>query len=568
MKRPADERGAVAVFLAVTVSLLVLMAAFAVDLGMQRVVRRDMQALADVVALDLARELNGRSQTQLAPAIDIAAPTSALSASIARNGDTMGDNLVVSADWGAWDGTTFDTAAEPPTAVKVTAGADIDFSFTSGRGGASRTAIGSTIKTACYTLGSFAARFRSGDSALIATLVEPMNELLRPQANIDAASYTGLANATASLDEIAAALNLGTTSGLLTATVTARRLIEASIRVLNGQTPRNALAISALEQLVKGQASLDTPVLLTKVLSISPSDTAAFQAKLHVLDLVAGTILVADGVNGFKLGNGNLGAKVAGVASLTTAELSVIERPQLACGPFGSAAANAQTSQVRGSATAKFELPTINLGGGDIVQTAPSTVLLDVNLGNAAGRLLAEPVCRSGTPNDPDLMQVGVRSGISTLGLSTKLFFKTTLNVVGVGMVDVTWSQMASAGVPMPDTETVADLKVPPNDNQPVSTGGGSLALGDVVVAANATNIVATLKTVGTSVPLGPIELQLAPIAQQLAVHAAVNGRLDTLATNIDSYLTPLLTLMGLRVSGADVLAVGRPVCGAPVLRG
>lgn len=546
--------------------VLMLVAALAVDIGMQRVARTDMQSLADVVALDLSRDLTGQNRSTYSQS-DLQA---AADASRDRNTTTLGDGQSVTPELGIISSTgVYTTAAadQKPNAVKVTATTSVNFSFSSLTGGATRTAIGSTIKTACYTLGSFAARFRSGDSALIATLVEPMNELLRPQANLDAASYTGLANATASLDEIAAALNLGTTDDLLTGTVTARRLIEASIRVLNGQTPRNALAISALEQLVMGRASLDTPVLLTKVLSISPSDTAALQAKLHVLDLVAGTILVADGVNGFKLGNGNLGAKVAGVASLTTAELSVIERPRQACGPFGSAAANAQTSQVRGSAMAKFELPTINLGGGDIVQTSPSTVLLDVNLGNATGRLLAEPVCRSGTPNDPDLMQVGVRSGLSTLRLSTELFFRTTLDV-DVGMVDVTWSQLASAGVPMPDTETVADLEVPPNDNQPVSTGGGSLALGDVVVAANATNIVATLKKDGTSVSLDRIEPQLAPIAQQLAVHAAVNGRLDTLATNIDSYLTPLLTLMGLRVSGADVLAVGRPVCGAPVLRG
>ena len=67
----AEERGAVAVFLAVTVALVVGIGTLAVDLGMQRVVRRDMQALADVAALDLARELDGRTISELAAELGI-----------------------------------------------------------------------------------------------------------------------------------------------------------------------------------------------------------------------------------------------------------------------------------------------------------------------------------------------------------------------------------------------------------------------------------------------------------------------------------------------------------------
>ena len=58
MNRRRDERGAVAVLTAALLTALVVMAAFVVDIGMQRVARRDMQALADVVALDLSRELD------------------------------------------------------------------------------------------------------------------------------------------------------------------------------------------------------------------------------------------------------------------------------------------------------------------------------------------------------------------------------------------------------------------------------------------------------------------------------------------------------------------------------
>lgn len=575
MSRRRDERGAVAVFLGVSVSLLVLIAAFAVDLGMQRVVRRDMQALADVVALDLARELDGKkTQAQLAAAIDPTSPTSALSVSLARNSTTLGDAPTVTAQLGAWDGTVFDTTVDPPSAVKVTASSKVAFAFRPGDGAATRTAVGSTIKSACFALGSFAARFRSGNSALISTLLSPMNELLRPQANIDAVSYVGLANAQVTLDELAVAAGLASTEELLTSTITAAKLIQAAITVLQAGGASNSVAIGALDQLLKGQANLTTPILLTDVINVSPTDTAALQTDLSVLDLVAGAILVADGSSGIKLGNGNLGAKIAGVASLTTAEISVIQGAQTACGPFGSAEATATASQVSGAVQAKLELPTINLGGGDIVQTAPSVISLNLSLGTAEGRLAAEPECHAGTLADPDKTTVGVTTALATLAFTTTLGFRTTLNIVGLGNVTVTWNQAASAGQPMPGGSETVELLTPPNDTTPKEAGTGDAGLGGATVLKVATDIKATVKLLGVDVPLTATEVTtllmpvLQPIINLLAINPIVDGRLDTLAASIDSYLSPLLTLLGINVAGADLFSVGRPVCGAPVLRG
>ena len=342
------------------------------------------------------------------------------------------------------------------------------------------------------------------------------------------------------------------------------------MQVLSAESPPNTVAIDALDKLAKGQAQLDTPLLLTKVVSVSPTDAAALQAQLSVLDAVAGAILVADGTHGFQLGNGNLGTKIAELASLSSAELMVIERPQIACGAVGSTASRAQTSQVSGSAAAKLEIPTINLGGGDIVQTQPATVALTVSLGNATAQLAGEPDCNAGTALDPDRMQVAVQSGVATYSLSTTLGFKTTFNIAGTGNVEVTWTQTAGTAQLMPDTATTANLAIPPNDTTPVSTGTGDAGLGGVTVVSAPTNIVATTKVAGVTVPVAEAVVAplLQPIATSLAAHANVDGRLDTLAASIDGYLTPLLTLLGLNVAGADVFAIGRPVCGAPVLRG
>lgn len=576
-----DQRGAVIPMVALLLVALMGMAAFGVDIGMQRVARRDMQALADAVALDLARLLDGRTAKQVEDGdAEHDSLTTTLNRSAGRNDDdTLGDAPTVTAvlvELDALGKPVYAGSAlkdvpdgEVPDGVLVTAATSVDFGFAQGQGGATRTALGVTIKTACYSLGSFAARFRSGDSTVIATLVDPMNELLRPQANLSAADYTGLASAFVSLDELAAAdSTVVSTEELLTSTLTVADLIDLAVAVLSAETPPNSVALDALDQLAKGQAELTTPVLITDVVSVSPTDTAALQAQLSVLDLVTGAILVADGVHGFQLGNGNLGTKIAGVASLTSATLSVTERPQIACGALGSPESHAQTSQVDGTALAQMNIPTINLGGGDIVQTAPATVTITVALGNATGQLASQPTCASGTLADPDTVPVSVQSGLATYSLTTTLGFKTTLNIATIGNVEVTWNQAASAQQLMPDETTLATLLVPPNDTTPVSTGSGDAGLGGATVATTATDVVATVKTTGVAVPEATVAPLLAPIAAALSTHVNVDGRLDTLAASVDSYLTPLLTLLGLNISGADVFAFGNPVCGAPELRG
>jgi len=51
----------VLVLVAIVLSTLIGFTSLAIDIGYQRVVRRDMQAVADVVALDLSRRLDGRT---------------------------------------------------------------------------------------------------------------------------------------------------------------------------------------------------------------------------------------------------------------------------------------------------------------------------------------------------------------------------------------------------------------------------------------------------------------------------------------------------------------------------
>jgi uncharacterized membrane protein len=148
-ERHRGEGGAILPMVAMFMSVLIGASALAVDLGQLRVGRVDMQALADVVALDLAREVDGR-QTQVIQADP--AWAQARVQSVARNNQTFGTAPTVTAQLGTFStatGTfTPTTGAVVPTAVRVTASTSVDFAFRSGDGIVARTAVAMSDSTA------------------------------------------------------------------------------------------------------------------------------------------------------------------------------------------------------------------------------------------------------------------------------------------------------------------------------------------------------------------------------------------------------------------------------------
>jgi len=576
MHRHSSEKGAVTMMTALFLVVIVGIAAMAVDLGMQRVSKRDMQALSDVVALDMARLLDG--ETQAGTLVASQEWLDAQAQSVARNGDTLGITPTVEVEVGTLGTPNVATPtvrpfipalpADPatvPTAVRVRSSSAVDFAFYPGRGSVVAAAIAESSKTACWQLGSYAARFRSGDSALISTLVGPMNELIRPQANLDAVSYQGVANAQVTLNEIAADAAVGTTTDLLTSTVTVSSLLQATIGALGRQSPPNNVAISALNQMLNGQASLSTPILLTNVISISPTNTAALETKLDVLNLITGSILVADGQHAVSVPN--LSPQVGGNLAPLTASAYIIEKPQMECTAPGNPTAHTETSQLHLDATMKLQAQSINgiTGVTGVVQTPESTVTIAVDVGRAEGDLVAPgPVCNAGTVASPDLETVSVGTGLTTLNISTTLHFKVDMNVLGVGAVEINFDQAATATQPVGPASN-ATLLIPPNDTTPVSTGSPA-PFGNFTIATVATNVQATTKVLGVDVPVtgAPLDLvvsALATVTAQLAVNAALTQPLNGLVTNVNNLVTPLETLLGIRLGGADVWAIGRPTC-------
>ena len=164
--------------------VLLMVSAFAIDLGMQRAGRRDMQAVADLVALDMGRLIDGRTRAQIeAGNGDKPSAATQLGWSVANNdNDTIGSSPSVTAYWVELSDRrqlrrrpaacrSRSRPAAVPTGVVVRAATDVGFAFAGVTGVASgdveRTAVALAEESACFRLGSYAARLNSSSSALL-----------------------------------------------------------------------------------------------------------------------------------------------------------------------------------------------------------------------------------------------------------------------------------------------------------------------------------------------------------------------------------------------------------------
>ena len=571
--RHRDERGAVAILTAVCLVLVVTSAAFAVDLGMQRVVRSDMQALADAVALDAARLLDGRDAGDIRTGSN-GRPSLAtvVEASWERNKDSaLGDveepaarlvTLVEDAN-GALEAGPGDVAdGEIPDGVAVTVSGSVGFAFSTGRGGATRSAIGTNQHTACFSLGSFAAAVNGGDAQVLAAL----NGLLG--VNLTLASYRALADADVTLDQLAATGQAGTVDHLLTGSVTIASVYAATVAAL--QAEGSTAAVTALNGLVAATANLAKPLVLGNLLAIDPDDDAALGVDINVLDLVAGTALIANGTNAVAVPSLSAGTATVGTATST---LVVTQRAQIACGAVGEA--TARTSQVGGTLVLPLTLPNVN------GFTATTTgAVLTVGVGDAEGTITSPvPACGSGTAASPDTLNVAVTANAATLSAAVPLHLKKTVAVpVGLGTisVDVSFDVDVPASVtPLAAGTGTAALSVPPNDDTAKSIGN-AVQLSPFSTGATPTKSDVKVElTGGGDVPAalgGTVSAVVDPLVSATLgmVNTAVVGQaLNPLIASINTdLLGPLSTLLGVKVSGADVFAVGRPACESPRIAG
>ena len=586
---PKEERGAVAVVAAFGLVIVMAVAATVMDIGTLRVARTDMQSLADVVALDLVRDLDGRSVAQLQPVVNADAVSS-----IARNTTTVGTRPTATVELGSTSsgGQFVPMASGSPTAVRVSVGTNVSFAFAgiigSHGGSTSRAAIANTSSNACFRLGSFAAALRTGDSAIAGVFESMLGSSSALGISMTSVGYMGLINSSIGLDALAAQMGFGTPEALVQqGNVSVKNLFSASAQVLNAKGDTSAGAVMGQ---IAAKVNATVVANVGNILSVGSGQGAG--AAINAVDLLGGAALGAALIANIADHNNLLHTGVAWSAphaSNGDIALTVIEAPKQGCGLPGTATAT--TGQMQLITAIGFNLPNSVAGLSDSnatdLTTKQASIAVDAELGGATGTL-------TGTTCSTSLTETRVRISTRFTKLSVSLPFQLngTISATGIvpaALVPAILKNAANLQVQLhlqmkasSYVETAAQggtqdtlYDVPPhnyNDPQP-SPGSSSSYLGlaapsvSVDLANSTATLVAKVAGVNVTAAVDVTKLDLSSITTA-AASSVIGTSLAEVVGNLNNALTPVAQLLGIRFAGADLFGVPTPTCSRPRLIG
>lgn len=530
-RRGRQDRGAVLLLTAIAMPLLLLMASFAVDLGRQRAARRSMQAKADVIALDLARLIDGSTT---AGAINYSA---ALAASAARNNVPLAK--VESVQWGTLDVATkkfIACASCIPQAVKVTTHDSVDRVFQAGDGEVTRSAVGASSAIAGFSIGSFAAAINP---------VNPndatgglLNALLGDALNTTVLGYSGLASANLTYLQIANELGLGTPSELFTGDVSAYDALRAQAEILRRDSP-DAAQLAVLDSVLAVPNSPLRDVTVGEVANVQAGgENAALLSTVNVLDFVSASAFLANGTSGLSIPSALLG--IPGLS--TNLGLNLIQAPQTAFGPLGT---QARTSQA--DLTAGIPIASTTACGSTTALITLLTSLLGT-VGNLLNLLLGAPLC--GGLNRLVNLDVTASLGIhlaNATGTIDRIACTATNEQLGIGVQ----SGLVSATLTLSITARIGSTNLTPIGVLLGTTGSGASSRADFVLPPELFDRFKQTTPPSGNLGIVPTQLDTAGLGLFLApLHAVI----DPVVASLDTKLVqPLTKMLGVRVASADV---------------
>jgi tight adherence protein G len=543
-RRSPDERGTVLVVVSIAMVVMIGSAALAVDIGQMTNKNRTLQAVADAVALDAARNLGGQNVGSLSAAGG--SFMNALAESATRN-KFSASNLTVefgtlSPNWAAMT-----NSSDVPTAVRVTARGDTKFAFRPGSANTTRSATAIMENQAGFSIGSYLASIPAGGDGIL-------NALFGDAFHLNAVSYTGLVNANLSLEEIG--LNMPVTAlsptELLSTSVGIRDFMLASIAALNAKG--NTAAANVLNTMILN-ASLTGSVKLGDFITVvSGGEEAAAEAALDVLQLITASAFVIEKNSGHALSIPTTTVSIPGIASIT-ASATVIEPAKWIFGPVGS---SVSTAQVRLSVNPVINISTSNsttpcnltlsnllglvgcllyLTGMPIGVTLNGALPIDVTAAGATGTLAA--INCGGTPG------ITVNTSTQAVTLNTAASLNLNVRLAGSNLLNAARINLAAGAKTSPGNYVTSFLS--PSEFGPShakSVGSSALGFNGLlnVTTANVSILNSSLLSGVTS-----------GLIQGLAVPV-----LNSLLTSIDNALiVPLTKVLGVKLGGADVAALG-----------
>jgi uncharacterized membrane protein len=542
------DRGATIPIVALLLPILILMTAFAIDLGRQRSSRRTMQARADIVALDLVRLADGRPEIDVVNGDADHPSTETAKIDSANRNDV--DPIQLTWEWGTWTEAsgfiqTLDTGI--PDAVRVTAIETTDYFFRPGSGDVTRSAIATFgDPTAGFSMGSFGASLDSSNAGLLNSLLTP---LLGSPAGLDVLSYQGLAAADIGVGDLAAELGLLSPDAVFTEEITYEELALATAAILEREGD------TANADLLRGTINPETqslePFTLGDFVSVEPgAEGSALASDINVLDLLTGAAFLSQCTGPIDPDNPFATCSALAIPAIstsvpllsTTGSVRIIQGQVQVHGPVGRSGRTNQTqvelgavvgSQAVGACTNLVACLASGLGLGGLVD-ATVTITSSLRLAESIGTI-DDIVCP-----EPFGLDVLTRTGLYDFDVAVTVEFGQR-GLLG-GVLGPSLGSLSFAGTTNDsDLTDLAQFVVPPDEFGVTvdETGAGSVGLSTIALSpTGGTGVLGTLGTLGIATTSG----------------AVLNTLVNPLLTQLDAgLLGPLTDLLGVNVVGADI---------------
>ncbi|MCA1845762.1 MAG: pilus assembly protein TadG-related protein, partial [Actinobacteria bacterium] len=284
MPRPrrSDERGAILIMATVGIVLAIIASALAVDLGRIAQERRSDQRVADLAALDAARDLANTDARAQASADRNKFPWSKPGYSLSTAVGSLDANRVFHAGVGS-------------SAVEVTVKSPLKNTFVSGSRTITTRAVATVENQGEFSIGSSLASLDPSKTVLN----QFMGQWIQASGPVNVVSYDGLASANVTLGAlqqqlVAAGLDVGSVDKLLNTNITMQQLLKASAQALGPSNPAASADLNGLALAANGGMT----VKLGDMINVAQgSGDAALSGTVNVFRLVTGSAAIANGTN-------------------------------------------------------------------------------------------------------------------------------------------------------------------------------------------------------------------------------------------------------------------------------
>lgn len=546
------DGGAVLPLVALVLTTLVLFTAIAIDLGYARVIRRDLQAVADVTSLDLVRRLDGSTRVayETPGTPQYIAMNAAISESRNRNDFAAQSGRTFTIDYGTVDPATnvFTSSAAivRPTAVRVTATERFDYFFQPGGITPSRSAVATIRPNADFSVGSFLVGADPNlNRRLLNRFLPRFVGSATDDLNLDLVSYEGLASGSFDLGVLAGELGFASSDALLDAGAQNSRgvYLATAAAMRQGGNTAGAAVFERMAGEVDSGSTVDVGGVFVSQGGDDNEGEVGIARPVPARSFLLGTAYLIDGNNFLTIPNFDIG--VAGISS-TNLSISVVEAPQICTECQIGDVVN--TGQVVVTLQNTINTPAVVAGLSGVTLTGT----LDTTTEAAGANGTMNAAACAGSASSP-----GINIGVSTNPITTTASENLTLQRTGLLgtllQLNVTSaSALASGSGGSAVFEHATEFLPPVGTGSPKRVGSPSLGL-STALSANGSN------STTLNLPLGILSA---------TVTNAANAALNPILTGIDNFVVrQLSSALGLNLGGADIAAI-RLRCSVPQLVG